>query len=170
MCYWEESICKQLLQPSKSLSFEILLKSIHFKNNVLLLCIIFDWLIFHYFFQLMSADVSLKISWKIRQSKIMQNNKTLSKTWLQKQSHYIEVPRWEIFMEQELRFGLDLRRLAVLKKKRFGPIMSNFLGRSFQVFMGKKTKKVKTFVHTKKLRKMKLKYFFFRKKIMIFKL
>ena len=25
-----------------------------------------------------------------------------------KQSHYREVPRWEIFMEQELRFGLDL--------------------------------------------------------------
>ena len=24
------------------------------------------------------------------------------------QSHYREVPRWEIFMEQELRFGLDL--------------------------------------------------------------
>ena len=35
------------------------------------------------------------------------------------QSHYREVPRWEIFMEQELRFGLDLDRLALLKKKRF---------------------------------------------------
>ena len=33
------------------------------------------------------------------------------------QSHYKEVPRWEIFMEQELRFGLDLGRLAVLKKR-----------------------------------------------------
>ena len=33
------------------------------------------------------------------------------------QSHYREVPRWEIFKEQELRFGLDLDRLAVLKKK-----------------------------------------------------
>ena len=32
------------------------------------------------------------------------------------QSHYREVPRWEIFMEQELRFGLDLGRLALLKK------------------------------------------------------
>ena len=41
------------------------------------------------------------------------------------QSHYREVPRWEIFMEQELRFGLDLGRLALLKKK-IGPIMSNF--------------------------------------------
>ena len=28
------------------------------------------------------------------------------------QSHYREVPRWEIFMEQELRFGLDLGRMA----------------------------------------------------------
>jgi hypothetical protein len=32
------------------------------------------------------------------------------------QSHYREVPRWEIFMEQELRFGLNLDRLALLKK------------------------------------------------------
>ena len=31
------------------------------------------------------------------------------------QSHYREVPRWEIFMEQELRFGLDLGQLAVVK-------------------------------------------------------
>ena len=28
------------------------------------------------------------------------------------QSHYREVPRWEIFMEQELRFGLDLGQMA----------------------------------------------------------
>ena len=28
------------------------------------------------------------------------------------QSHYREVSRWEIFMEQELRFGLDLGRMA----------------------------------------------------------
>ena len=42
-----------------------------------------------------------------------------------RQSHYREVPRWEIFMEQELRFGLDLGRLA-LQKKAFGPIMINF--------------------------------------------
>ena len=33
------------------------------------------------------------------------------------QSHYREVLRWEIFMEQELRFGLDFGRLAVLKKR-----------------------------------------------------
>ena len=30
----------------------------------------------------------------------------------QNQSHYREVPRWEIFMEQELRFWLDLGRMA----------------------------------------------------------
>ena len=29
-----------------------------------------------------------------------------------KQSHYREVPRWEIFVEQELRFGLDLGWMA----------------------------------------------------------
>ena len=28
------------------------------------------------------------------------------------QSHYREVPRWEIFMEQELRFGPDLGQMA----------------------------------------------------------
>ena len=31
------------------------------------------------------------------------------------QSHYREVPQWEIFMEQELRFRLDLGWLALLK-------------------------------------------------------
>ena len=29
-----------------------------------------------------------------------------------KKGHYREVLRWEIFMEQELRFGLDLGRIA----------------------------------------------------------
>ena len=28
------------------------------------------------------------------------------------QSHYRQVPQWEIFMEQELRFGLDLGQMA----------------------------------------------------------
>ena len=28
------------------------------------------------------------------------------------QSHFIEVARWEIFMEQESRFGLDLGRFG----------------------------------------------------------
>ena len=53
------------------------------------------------------------------------------------QSHYREVPRWEIFKEQELRFGLDLGRLAVLKKR----VLTNFeqLLRVFlYVFRGKK--------------------------------
>ena len=58
-----------------------------------------------------------------------------------KQSHYREVPRLEIFMEQELIFGLDLGRLALLKKK-LGPIMSNFLGRFFQVIMEKINKNI----------------------------
>ena len=33
------------------------------------------------------------------------------------QSHCREVPRGEIFIEQKLRFGLDLGQLAVLKKR-----------------------------------------------------
>ena len=46
-------------------------------------------------------------------------------------------------MEQELRFGLDLGRLALLKKKRFGPIMSNFLGRCFfKIFNVKKNRRI----------------------------
>ena len=39
-------------------------------------------------------------------------------------------------MEQNMRFGLILGRLAVLKKK-IGSIMSNFCGRFFHVFVGK---------------------------------
>ena len=38
----------------------------------------------------------------------------------QKQSHYREVTQWEIFMELELRFGLDFGQLAALKKKGLG--------------------------------------------------
>ena len=41
------------------------------------------------------------------------------------QSHYREVPGWEIFIEQELRFRLDLGRLATLKKK-FGRLSASF--------------------------------------------
>ena len=41
------------------------------------------------------------------------------------QSHYIEVAQEVIFMEQNMRFGLILGRLAILKKKVGGPIMSN---------------------------------------------
>ena len=38
-------------------------------------------------------------------------------------------------MEQKLRFGLDLGRLVVMKKKGSRPIMSNFLEWFFHVFM-----------------------------------
>ena len=38
------------------------------------------------------------------------------------QSHYREFPRWVIFIEQELRFGLDLCLLALLKKKDLGQL------------------------------------------------
>ena len=41
------------------------------------------------------------------------------------QSHYTEVAQGPIFMEQNMRFGLILSQLAILKKK-IGPIMSNF--------------------------------------------
>ena len=36
------------------------------------------------------------------------------------QSHYREDPQWDVFMEQELRFGLNLGQLALLKKKQLG--------------------------------------------------
>ena len=49
-----------------------------------------------------------------------------------RQSHYREVLRWEIFMEQELRFGLDLGRLAVLKEKGLGPLWATFEGGFFK--------------------------------------
>ena len=42
--------------------------------------------------------------------------KLFLKTRAWAQSHYREVPQWEIFMEQELRFGMDLDKLALLKK------------------------------------------------------
>ena len=61
----------------------------------------------------------------------------ISETLLLAQSHDKEVPRWEVFMEQELRLGLDYGRLAVLKK-RPGLIMNNFGGWFFHVFRGKK--------------------------------
>ena len=47
----------------------------------------------------MSGKVGFSIYWPV-------------KSVSAKQSHYREVPRWEIFMEQELRFGLDLGRMA----------------------------------------------------------
>ena len=72
------------------------------------------------------------------------------------------------FMEQELRFGLDLGRLAILKKKGLGRLWATFDG---GFFMFSEAKKVGFFskhrsVRTKKLHKMKLKkYFWFLKKI-----
>ena len=56
-------------------------------------------------------------------------------TWLMHdQSHNIEVVQGAIFMKQNMKFGLILGRLAILKKN--GPIMSNFLAWFFHVFMG----------------------------------
>ena len=53
------------------------------------------------------------------------------------QSHYREVPRWEIFMEQELKFGLDLGWLAVLKKRVWADY-EQLLGGLFLCFQGQK--------------------------------
>ena len=78
-----------------------------------------------------------KAFWTPTYSYFLYFNSNQSICW--DQSHYREVPRWKIFMEQELRFGLHLGRLglAVLKKGS-GPIMSNFWGCFFNVFRGKK--------------------------------
>ena len=45
-----------------------------------------------------------------------------SRIYIGTQSHYREVQRWEIFMEQELRFG----PVGNTEKKGSGPIMNNF--------------------------------------------
>ena len=55
-------------------------------------------------------------------------------------------------MEQELRFGLDLGRLALLKKKHLGIFGGQFL----EVLMVKKIKLKHCSFRTKKLHKMKL--------------
>ena len=65
----------------------------------------------------------------------LEKKKVLNISW---PNCYRKVLRWEIFMEQELRFGLDLDQLAILKKKVSGPIMSNFWGCYFHVFRDKK--------------------------------
>jgi hypothetical protein len=54
------------------------------------------------------------------------------------QSHYREVLRWEIFMEQELSFCLDLEKLAVLRKKGLGQLWATFEG-GFFMFSGAKS-------------------------------
>ena len=80
------------------------------------------------------------------------------------QSHYKYVPRWEIFMEKELRVGLDLGRLAVLKKMGLGRLWAFFVGVFFIFFRGKKNVKniLGSAGRTNKLYKMK---FFFLKNL-----
>ena len=71
------------------------------------------------------------------------------------QGHYIEVAQGAIFMEQSMRFGLILGRLAILKKKSFGPIMSNFWGGFFMFSLAKQMLKFfekHCSFHTKMLR------------------
>ena len=63
----------------------------------------------------------------------------------QHKSHYREVPRWEIFMEQELRFELDLGQLALLKKKPLVRFWAAFEA-VFLSFLGKKEKKINNIV------------------------
>ena len=65
-------------------------------------------------------------------------------------------------MEQELTFGLDFGRLAVLKKWS-GPIMSNFRRWFFHVVRGKTNVTCRFLI--KKLHKMNLKEFFSSQKI-----
>ena len=43
------------------------------------------------------------------------------------------------FYVTEIEIWAGFGPVGITEKKRFGPIMSNFLGRFFQVFMGKKT-------------------------------
>ena len=50
---------------------------------------------------------------------------------------------WDIFMTWKIDFGLLAVAWAGLWNKMFGPIMSNFWGRFFQLFVGKKKKKKK---------------------------
>ena len=48
--------------------------------------------------------------------KLIEQERQFRSRGARNQSHYREVPWWEIFLEQELRFGLYLGRLALLKK------------------------------------------------------
>ena len=56
----------------------------------------------------------------------------------QEQSHYIEVAQGDIFMEQNMRFGLILGRLAILKKKDGGADCEQLLRAVFSCFQGQK--------------------------------
>ena len=64
-------------------------------------------------------------------------------------------------MEQELRYGLDLGRLAVLKERVW--VNEQLLRVVISCFQGKKKLNIflKTSVRTKKLHKMKLDFLFF---------
>ena len=57
------------------------------------------------------TDENSQISLNYSSSKIMKERHNLFKVIIEK---------WEIFMELELRFGMDLGRLALLKKKHLG--------------------------------------------------
>ena len=58
-----------------------------------------------------------------------------SKLGAYNQSHYIEVAQEAIFMEQNIRFGLILGWLAILKKKIWAD-MSNFYGIEIEIWVG----------------------------------
>ena len=53
-----------------------------------------------------------------------------------RQSHYIEVAQGNIFIEQKMRFGLVLGRLAILKKT--GADYEQLLRKVFSCFQGQK--------------------------------
>ena len=54
------------------------------------------------------------------------------------QSHYKEVPGREIFMEQKLRFGMNLGQLVLLKKKNIWADYGQVLRPVFSSFRGQK--------------------------------
>ena len=82
--------------------------------------------------------------------------KTLSIKNSHTQSYYIEVAQEDIFMEQKNVIWAGFGPIGNAEKKKFGPIMSNFWGRFFNVFMGEKKWKHCS-VCTEKLHR----YFFF---------
>ena len=63
------------------------------------------------------------------------------------QSHYIEVVQGAIFMEQNLRFGLILGRLAIHTEKKMGTDYEQLLRLVISCFRGQKNdkKNFKTF-------------------------
>ena len=70
---------------------------------------------------------------------------------------------WDIFITWKIDFGLLAVAWAGLWNKMFGPIMSNFWGRFFQLFVGKKKKKIfwkHCSVRTEKLHRKKVKKIF----------